>query len=68
MSEYKIRGWPPTAEFVVDAVTSIETLEARIETLEAALRKINDFPYIGEKAAQQMALIARAALATEQKT
>jgi len=38
----------------------------RIEKLEAALREVADFPYIGEKAAQQMALIARAAIAPEQ--
>jgi hypothetical protein len=41
-------------------------LRARNAQLDAALRKISDFPYIGEKAAQQMALIARAARAPEQ--
>ena len=38
----------------------------RIEALETALREISDSSYIGEKAAQQMALIASAALAPEQ--
>ena len=49
-NEFRTRGWlPPQA--------------AHIEALDAALREIGDFPYIGEKAAQQMALIARAARA-----
>jgi hypothetical protein len=43
-----------------------DRLQDRIEALEAALRKIAEFPYVGEKAAQQMALIAKTALAPEQ--
>lgn len=35
---------------------------ADYDDLVKALEKIQDFPYVGEKAAQQMALIARAAL------
>jgi hypothetical protein len=52
----------PVAACVGDALAETD----RIEQLEAALREIVDFPNIGEQAAQQIALIASAALAPEQ--
>lgn len=48
----------------VDAAGLIEKLQSDRAKMRTALARIREFPYVGQQAAQQMALIAGETLAT----
>lgn len=49
----------------INAETEIDRLETENERLRAALKEIEDFPYVGTQASTKIRLIARAALADQ---